>query len=67
MILAGDHIYKMDYGAMIDFHRERSADLTVGVVEVEKSIAGHLGVVEVDKKGRVRDFRKNPGPPDYPV
>jgi len=63
LILAGDHIYKMNYYAMIDFHREVGADLTVGVVEVEKEKSGHLGVVEVDNMGRVKGFQEKPKDP----
>lgn len=60
LILAGDHVYKMNYYSMIDFHREQDADLTVGVVEVDKEKAGHLGVVEVDSMGRVKGFQEKP-------
>lgn len=60
LILAGDHIYKMDYYSMIDVHREQNADLTVGVVEVEKSKSRHLGVVETDASGRVTGFYEKP-------
>ena len=63
LILAGDHIYKMNYYAMIDFHRENDADLTVGVVEMEKEKASHLGVVEVDTAGRVAGFEEKPAKP----
>ncbi len=63
LILAGDHIYKMDYYSMIDVHREQNADLTVGVVEVEKSKSKHLGVVETDANGRVTGFYEKPGNP----
>jgi len=60
LILAGDHIYKMNYYAMIDFHREQKADLTVGVVEMDKSLSGHLGIVDVDALGRVVGFQEKP-------
>ncbi|MFH0827633.1 MAG: glucose-1-phosphate adenylyltransferase [Candidatus Omnitrophota bacterium] len=60
LILAGDHVYKMDYSLMIDFHRQSGADVTVGVVEVDKSLSSQFGVVEVDNKGRVRDFQEKP-------
>jgi len=60
LILAGDHLYKMNYYAMIDFHRQVEADLTVGVVEMEKEKAMHLGVVEVDSVGGVRGFQEKP-------
>lgn len=60
LILAGDHVYKMNYYTMIDYHRHIEADLTVGVVEVEKERASQLGVVEVDSVGRVRGFEEKP-------
>lgn len=63
LILAGDHIYKMNYYNMIDFHREQEADLTVAVVEVEKDKSPHLGVVEVDGSGRVIGFAEKPKNP----
>ncbi len=63
LILAGDHIYKMDYSTLVDFHRQEDADLTVGVVEVDKSKAGHLGVLDVDTHGRVQDFQEKPHAP----
>ena len=60
LILAGDHIYKMNYNILVDFHRLSGADLTVGVVEVEKENSPHLGVVEVDSMGRVTGFQEKP-------
>jgi glucose-1-phosphate adenylyltransferase len=63
LILAGDHVYKMNYWTMIDFHRKLDADLTVGVVEVEKEKAGLLGVVEVDSQGNVVGFQEKPPEP----
>ncbi len=60
LILAGDHIYKMNYYTMIDFHRQEEADLTVGVVEIDKEKARQLGVVEVDNRGRVKGFQEKP-------
>ncbi|MFA5145072.1 MAG: glucose-1-phosphate adenylyltransferase [Candidatus Omnitrophota bacterium] len=63
LILAGDHIYKMNYYTMIDYHREQDADLTVGVVEVDKDKAAHLGVVEVDNAGKVIGFEEKPAKP----
>jgi glucose-1-phosphate adenylyltransferase len=63
LILAGDHIYKMNYYTMIDFHREQDADLTVGVVEMDKAKAAHLGVVDVDSAGRVIGFQEKPAKP----
>lgn len=63
LILAGDHIYKMNYYTMIDFHRDLNADLTVGVVEVDKEKASQLGVVEVDSRGMVTGFQEKPSHP----
>ncbi|MDD5166246.1 MAG: glucose-1-phosphate adenylyltransferase [Candidatus Omnitrophica bacterium] len=63
LILAGDHVYKMNYYRMIDFHRDADADLTVGVVEVDKEKAAHLGVIEVDSVGRVIGFQEKPANP----
>ena len=63
LILAGDHIYKMNYYSMIDVHREQNADLTVGVVEIEKTKSKHLGVVEADAAGRVTGFHEKPANP----
>jgi len=63
LILAGDHIYKMNYYSMIDVHREQNADLTVGVVEIDKSKSKHLGVVEADAAGWVTGFHEKPANP----
>ncbi len=63
LILAGDHIYKMNYYSMLDVHREQNADLTVGVVEIEKPKSKHLGVVEADSAGRVTGFHEKPANP----
>jgi glucose-1-phosphate adenylyltransferase len=63
LILAGDHLYKMNYYNMIDFHRDNDADLTVGVVEVDKENSGYLGVVEVDSVSRVNGFQEKPKSP----
>lgn len=63
LILAGDHIYKMNYHKMIDFHRQQEADLTVSVVEADKDKAEHLGVVEVDSQGKVVGFQEKPKHP----
>jgi glucose-1-phosphate adenylyltransferase len=59
LILAGDHIYKMNYARMIDFHRANDADMTVAVVELPKELSSGLGVIQTDLTGRVLVFRKN--------
>jgi glucose-1-phosphate adenylyltransferase len=63
LVLAGDHIYKMDYGPMIGFHVEKEADVTVGVVEVPLDRAREFGVVGVDESNRVLDFLEKPADP----
>ena len=63
LILAGDHIYKMNYYSMIDVHREQNADLTVGVVEIDETKSKHLGVIETDANGRVTGFQEKPANP----
>jgi glucose-1-phosphate adenylyltransferase len=67
LVLAGDHIYKMDYGPMIGFHVEKEADITVGVVEVPLERAREFGVLGVDESNRVLSFLEKPtNPPPMP-
>lgn len=63
LILAGDHIYKMDYGRMLAYHVETGADMTVGCLEVERELARAFGVMAADAKGRVTDFIEKPEDP----
>ena len=64
VILAGDHIYKMDYAEMLEFHLSRKADLTVAAVEVEiDKAAGQFGVLQVDDDERIVGFEENPQQP----
>ncbi len=64
LILAGDHIYKMDYRLLRDFHTEHGASLTVSVIRVPASIAaGQYGVLEVDAQGRIVGFEEKPKEP----
>jgi glucose-1-phosphate adenylyltransferase len=60
LILAGDHIYKMDYGDMIRQHLERKADLTVGCLPVPVAEAQHFGVIQVDNDDRILGFQEKP-------
>jgi glucose-1-phosphate adenylyltransferase len=64
LILAGDHIYKMDYGPMIASHVERGADMTVGCIEVPLDRATEFGVMSVDDQGRVLEFNEKPINPE---
>ncbi len=60
LILAGDHIYKMDYGPMIAFHTENDADITVGVIQVPLHEATGFGVMTIDDEHRVIRFDEKP-------
>ena len=60
LILAGDHIYKMDYGPMIVFHTENNADITVGVIQVPLHEATGFGVMTIDDEHRVVRFDEKP-------
>ncbi|MBK1717392.1 glucose-1-phosphate adenylyltransferase [Thiocystis violacea] len=64
LVLAGDHIYKMDYGAMIAYHVESGADMTVGCLEVDVERAREFGVMSVDGEQRVRSFAEKPDTPE---
>lgn len=64
LILAGDHIYKMDYGPMIAEHVERQADMTVGCLEVPLEMAKSFGVMSIDDKDRVTRFTEKPEQPE---
>ena len=63
LILAGDHIYKMDYGCVISEHLRRAADVTVACIEVPLEQASSFGVVQVDADHRVRGFAEKPSHP----
>lgn len=67
LILAGDHIYKMDYSAMLADHVANNADLTIGCIEVSLEEASAFGVMDVDDDRRVRAFVEKPAnPPKMP-
>ena len=63
LVLAGDHIYKMDYGPMLAFHVEHRADLTIGCIEVPISEASSFGVMTVGDNHRIQDFTEKPQQP----
>ncbi|HJW25562.1 MAG TPA: glucose-1-phosphate adenylyltransferase [Rhodocyclaceae bacterium] len=67
LVVAGDHIYKMDYGRMLAFHVKQRADMTVGCIDVPIEEASDFGVMGVDAEGRVQSFiEKSPTPPSMP-
>ena len=63
LVLAGDHIYKMDYGPMVAHHVESGADMTVGCIEVPVDQAREFGVMTSDAEGRVVEFQEKPAHP----
>ncbi|MDQ4147809.1 MAG: glucose-1-phosphate adenylyltransferase [Pseudomonadota bacterium] len=63
LILAGDHVYKMDYGPMIAAHVESGANLTVGCIEVPVDMASAFGVMRIDAEGKVLEFLEKPEDP----
>ena len=67
VLLAGDHVYKMDYEQMLQQHVQRGADVTVGCVEVPLAEASAFGVMDVDEQDRVLSFLEKPKePPSMP-
>lgn len=67
LVLAGDHIYKMDYGPMLAAHVEKEADVTVGCFEIPIDQASAFGVMDIDEDGRIREFAEKPeNPPPMP-
>jgi glucose-1-phosphate adenylyltransferase len=63
LILAGDHLYRMDYGKMAEVHRENNAEITVAVHPVPREEAGRLGILKVEADGRISDFVEKPQDP----
>lgn len=63
LILSGDHLYRMDYRNLIEFHRERKADVTLSVTAVGAGEASHFGVLKTDANGRITDFVEKPKTP----
>jgi glucose-1-phosphate adenylyltransferase len=67
LVLAGDHIYKMDYGPMLAYHVEKEADLTVGCIQVPIEDAKGFGVMGVNSDARILEFIEKPSkPPSMP-
>jgi glucose-1-phosphate adenylyltransferase len=63
VVLAGDHIYKMNYGPMVDFHRKMGADITIGALRVSRDEAKQFGVMQTDLDHRVSGFQEKPAEP----
>ena len=63
VVLSGDHIYKMDYSAMVRFHKENEADATIAVMPVPIEEASRFGILATDEDNRVTDFVEKPANP----
>ncbi len=60
LVLSGDHIYKMDYSRMLDYHQRQRADLTVGVMDVPLEQTDRFGIMTVDEAMRIVEFTEKP-------
>ena len=63
LILSGDHIYKMDYEVMLDYHKEHDADVTIAAMPVPMEEASRFGIVVADGDGRITEFQEKPPAP----
>ena len=63
IVLGGDHIYKMDYSKMLDYHIANQADSTIAVIDVPRSEASRFGIMTCDDEGRIVDFTEKPKEP----
>ena len=63
IILSGDHIYKMDYNKMLQFHKEKGADITIAVLEVTLEEAKRFGILSTDENDRITEFAEKPAKP----
>jgi glucose-1-phosphate adenylyltransferase len=63
LVLAGDHIYKMNYGSLISFHSRSEADVTIGTLNVSREEATRMGILAIDGESRVTQFVEKPSDP----
>ncbi len=63
LILSGDHIYKMDYSKMLDYHKEKNADCTIAMLEVPWEEASRFGLMLVNDDGSIKEFEEKPKNP----
>ena len=64
LILSGDHIYKMNYAAMLEYHKKMNADCTIAVIEVPLEEASRFGIMSTEEDGRIYKFSEKPKNPD---
>lgn len=63
IILSGDHIYKMDYSKMLDFHKTNNADATISVIQVPIEEASRYGIMNTEESGKIYEFEEKPENP----
>lgn len=63
LVLSGDHVYKMDYSAMLEEHKKNHSDATIAVIEVPIDIANQFGIMNTDESGRIVEFEEKPQNP----
>ena len=63
LVLSGDHIYKMNYDKMLDYHKQMNADATIAVIEVPMKEASRFGIMNTDGNGRIVEFEEKPEHP----
>ena len=63
LVLSGDHIYKMNYDEMLDFHKKKNADCTIAVLNVSLEEASRFGIMNADEEGRIFEFEEKPKHP----
>ena len=63
LVLSGDHIYKMNYDKMLEYHKEQNADATIAVIEVPMKEASRFGIMNTDESGQIVEFEEKPANP----
>ncbi len=63
LVLSGDHIYKMDYSVMIEYHKKKGADCTIAVIDVPFDEASRFGIMSTDNDERITEFAEKPEQP----
>lgn len=63
LVISGDHIYKMNYDLMLDFHRRKRADATIAVIQVKREEASRFGIMSTDDDDRILEFAEKPREP----
>ena len=64
LILSGDHIYKMNYSLMLDYHKKKGADCTIAVIDVPIEEASRFGIMSIDSEGKITKFSEKPKTPE---